>query len=423
MDIRFTPFWTDDYSEEPPSGDLPVTADVAVIGGGITGLTAARRLARAGVATVVLEGMAIGDGASSINAGMAIFGIKPDVRSLMDHVGETTALALWQASVDAIDRIEQITAEEGIDCFFSRSGAGELGYTVRDVEVLTEEARWTTERLGFPVEVVPASRISDVVDSDRFSIALTDGVSAGLHPARYTFGLARAAVRAGAHLVEHAQVTGVDRDGTAFRLATTRGNLRAQRLLVTTNGYTGTLFPSIRRGIVPIGSYCIVTEPLPGDVAERLIPRGRMLWTARRFLNYFRRTPDDRILLGGRRNLRADLDLGASAQDLHRRLLTFFPSLEPYAITHSWGGKLGATFDLLPHIGRRDGVWYAMGYGGHGVALGTYLGTEVGAMIAGELASSPFADIPHPTRWYYRSRPWFLPFAAMGYRVLDRVGR
>jgi glycine/D-amino acid oxidase-like deaminating enzyme len=166
-----------------------------------------------------------------------------------------------------------------------------------------------------------------------------------------------------------------------------------------------------------------VTEPLPAEQAERLIPGNRMLWTSRRLLNYFRRTPDDRILLGGRQNLSVHLDLEDSARRLRRRIVEFFPELATTAITHSWTGRLGVTFDLMPHIGRIDGVWYALGYGGHGVGIGTYLGSEVGGLISGELSRSPFAEIEHPRRWYYRSHPWFLTPAAWGYRALDRLGR
>lgn len=422
MDVRTVPFWTDDYSDTLPISALPASADVAVIGAGITGLNAARELARAGVATAVLDMLPVGEGASGINGGMTIYGVKPPVEPLLREFGDL-GLRLWQASVDAIDRVERIVASESIDCAFKRHGAGELGFTERDVRHLSEQASWTTEHLGLPVDVATGAGVRNVVDSGLFSIALTDTVSGGLHPARYTFGLARAALRAGASITDRTEVTGAVREGAGYRVDTTSGSLRVERLLVATNGYTGSLLPKIRRGVVPIGSYSIVTEPLPRDLADRLIPGGHMLWTARRFLNYFRRTPDDRILLGGRRNLRPDLDLRASGRDLHRRLLEIFPQLEQYEITHSWGGKLAATFDLLPHIGSRDGIWYALGYGGHGVALGTYLGVDVAGMMTGRLEASPFAQIPHPTKWYYRSRPWFLPFAAWGYRMLDLVGR
>lgn len=422
MDVRTVPFWTDDYSETLPTTDPPASVDVAVIGAGITGLNAARVLARAGLTTAVLDAQTVGDGASGMNAGMTIHGVKPPVEPLLRQYGDL-GLRLWQASIDAIQRVEDVVRSEDIDCAFARYGAAELGFTRRDIEHLSADARWSTEHLGFPMEVSTGTDVRKVVSSDLFSIALTDAVSGGLHPARYTFGLARAAIRAGATITEHAEVTGVHKAGSGYRIVTSRDSLEAGRVLVATNGYTGSLFPNIRRGVVPIGSYSIVTEPLPGHLAKELIPGGHMLWTARRFLNYIRRTPDDRILIGGRRNLRPDLDLHDSGRDLHRRLLEIFPRLEPYGITHSWGGKLAATFDLLPHIGRNDGIWYAMGYGGHGVALGTYLGIDVAAMMTGDLASSPFAEIPHPTRWYYRSRPWFLPLAAWGFRLLDRFGR
>jgi glycine/D-amino acid oxidase-like deaminating enzyme len=422
MDVRTVPFWTDDYSDTLPETPIPSTADVAVIGAGITGLTAARVLARAGLATAVVDALGVAEGASGVNAGMTIHGIKPPVGPLLRRFGEL-GHRLWKASMDAIDRVEHLVALEGIDCSFARYGSAELGFTRRDVELLREEARWSAEHLGFPMEVSTGADVHHVLNSDVFSIALSDQVSGGLHPARYTFGLARAALRSGVTVTEHAPVIDVHRDGTGYRILTGRGSFRARRVLVATNGYTGSLFPWIRRGVVPIGSYSIVTEPLPEHLAKALIPGGHMLWTARRFLNYFRRTPDNRILLGGRRNLRPDLDLHESGRDLHLRLLEIFPQLEPYEITHSWGGRLAATFDLLPHIGSRDGVWYAMGYGGHGVALGTYLGMDVAGMMTGELDTSPFAEIPHPTRWYYHKHPWFLPFAAWGYRFLDLIGR
>lgn len=332
-------------------------------------------------------------------------------------------MEMWQASLAAIDLVDRIVTSESIDCDFHRTGAVELGYTDRDRRAFEQESIWMKRELGFETQLVSESEMPSVVGSDRFVAALVDEFSGGLHPAKYTYGLAEAAARAGASLVEHAAVLDISREGSSFVVRTALGSVSAEEVLVATNGYTGDLIPGLQRRIVPVGSYIVVTEPLPPEVAAEVVPQNRMLWTARRFINYFRLTPDGRLLMGGRHNLSTDLDLAESARELRATILDIYPQLAPYEITHSWSGRVGVTFDLQPHITRFDGVWVATGYSGHGMATGTYLGDEVGGMMAGEVERSPFADIPWPGRWFYRKRPWFLPAAALLYRQMDRMGR
>ena len=394
---------------------------MAVVGGGYTGLAAARRLARAGAGVAVLEAGQIGGGASSVNGGMTIIGLKPGVPELVRRHGGPLARRLWDASLASVDLVEKLVAEEGIECHFQRDGAAALGFNRRDRDRFAASAEWSERHLGHHQELVPADRIPEVVGSDRFVIASVDRESGGLHPARYVYGLARAVAGAGAILVEHSRVRRLERQEGGFRLETVRGAVRAGQVLMATNGYTGRLIPELRRRVFPGGSYIVVTETLPTDLAERLVPGGRMLWTARRFLNYFRLTPDRRLLMGGRNDLSVDLDLLESGRALRRSIVEFFPELTDVAITHTWGGRLGITFDLMPHIGRVEGAWYALGYSGHGVALATYLGEEVAALISGQAESSPFAEIAHPTHWWHRGRPWFLPAAAAWYRWLDGI--
>jgi glycine/D-amino acid oxidase-like deaminating enzyme len=421
-----TPFWTDDFPPpaSPDTGDrLPATADVVVVGAGVTGLTAARRMAAGGLDVVVVDAGTAGGGASTVNGGMLAYGLKAGTKAMIGRYGRRLGLELWQASLDAVDLVEQICGEDDIDAQFERTGAAELGLARRDLQRFSDESEWMATELGFRTTVLGPDGIHLAVGSSRFTAAQIDEFTAGIHPARFAFGLAAAAGRAGATIAEHTEVTDLSRSRGAVVVSTRRGTVRAGRVLLATNGYTGTLEPAVRRGIVPLGSYIVTTEPLPRDVAERLIPRRRMMWTARRIINYLRLTADDRLMLGGRQNLTPDLDLAESARLLRRTVVDFFPELEEAEISHSWTGRLGATFDLLPHIGEIDGVWYALGYGGHGVALGTYLGHEAGGLLAGEIERSPFAEIAMPTRPYYRRRPWFLPAAAVMFRLLDRVGR
>jgi glycine/D-amino acid oxidase-like deaminating enzyme len=323
----------------------------------------------------------------------------------------------------SLELVEEIVTTEAIECEYERTGSVELGMADRDLPGFRDASEWLKRELDFDVEYIGPDRIHEVVGSDRFTGALLDKTSAGVQPARFAIGLGMAAARAGAVLVEQTEVTGLERAAGGFTVSTRRGSIRAGEVVVATNGYTGPLVRSLRRRIVPVGSYIVVTEPLPAETAARLVPGRRMLWTSRRFLKYFRLTGDDRLMIGGRRNLRTDLDLQESARALRETLVGFYPELAEAEITHVWTGKLGATFDLMPHIGRMDGVWHALGYGGHGMGLGPYLGDQVAGLLTGEIERSPFAEIPFPGRWFYRKRPWFLPAAALLYRTLDRFGR
>ena len=169
---------------------------------------------------------------------------------------------------------------------------------------------------------------------------------------------------------------------------------------MATNGYTPkNLAPSVRRQVVPIGSYIVATAPLSRATAKRILPNNRANWTRKRFLNYFRLSDDNRLIFGGRPNLSPNLDLHEVANGMRAAIGVFFPQLSGVEITHVWGGTLGATFDLLPHVGRtNDGVWYAVGYGGHGVAMATQVGNDVGSLIGGATDTSPVArpSTPYP---------------------------
>jgi glycine/D-amino acid oxidase-like deaminating enzyme len=194
-------------------------------------------------------------------------------------------------------------------------------------------------------------------------------------------------------------------------------------VFVATNGYTGAATPQFRRRIIPIGSYIIATSALDPDLARRLIPRRRMIFDTKNFLYYFRLSPDNRMIFGGRAAFFPATagTIRESAQILQRDMVRVFPELANAPIAHAWGGTLGFTFDIYPHAGQLDGLWYAMGYAGHGVAMATFLGQQMADRILGQGGYNPFEGLVFPTVPFYTGNPWFLPLAALWHRFLDWV--
>jgi glycine/D-amino acid oxidase-like deaminating enzyme len=192
-------------------------------------------------------------------------------------------------------------------------------------------------------------------------------------------------------------------------------------VLVATNGYTGTLTPWLRRRVIPIGSYIIATEPLAPALVARLLPTDRVVTDSRRVVYYYRSSPDrSRILFGGRVSL-AETDPRITAPRLHHELTNIFPDLANVRVSHSWAGFVAYTFDTMAHKGTHDGVDYALGYCGSGVALSGYLGMRCGQRVVGLAEGrTAFDDLPFPTRPFYSGNPWFLAPTLGFYRWLDR---
>ena len=423
--MKTVPFWVDDYPR--PDGltsELPAQADYLIVGSGLTGLSAALRLSQAGESVVVIDAGEIAGGASSINGGM----VSPDVKAGVDTVhaiyGPNVAAEMWASTVRSVEIVEELSRREGIDALIHHGGMAALGRGAKALREFDRTVDWYKKRFAVDWHVVDARNIGEIVGGDHFNVAIFEPEGFGIHPARFAFGMAAAVARAGAILVADCEALSMTKLTAGLRVETTRGTVEAGDVILATNGYT-TRRPSkeLARLIVPVGSYIIATEPLGKERAERIFPGGAMSYSRKRLLNYMRRSPDDRILIGGRRNLRPGLDLEASARDLRASLITFWPELEDVEITHVWGGRLAVPFDLIPHIGRIDGAWYANGYAGHGVGLSTQLGHELAGMLLGEDPPSIYSLIPHKGRFYYWGRnAWFLTPASLMYRALDRIG-
>jgi glycine/D-amino acid oxidase-like deaminating enzyme len=431
MTFQQKPYWADTVAI--PSGDksrpLPERTEVAVIGGGFTGLSAARALGRRGVSVVVLEAERFGWGASSRNGGMVLTGLKLGADTLLGKYGREAAQKMYAASLASIDCVEQVVHEEGIACDFWRSGHLEVAWKPAHFDRFQRQAELIAREFNHHLHIVPRNDLPSEIGSQRYFGGLVDEASAGLNPARYVAGLARAAEKAGALLFDCAPVHKLERasQGAAdgYRVTTTRGTLWAREVFVATGAYTGNTTPELQKKIIPIGSYIVVTEPLPEPLATQLSPRNRMIFDSKNFLYYFRLTPDRRMLFGGRAAFFPETPrtIERSAQILCRGMLDVYPSLRSTAIDYAWGGTLDFAFDIMPHAGRLDGLHYAAGYAGHGVAMATYLGMQMAAAICGERNENPFAGLPFPGAplGLYSGKPWFLPFVGAWYKFRDWI--
>ncbi|MEO5964493.1 MAG: FAD-binding oxidoreductase [Candidatus Limnocylindrales bacterium] len=399
--------------------ELPDAADVVVVGGGLTGLSAARRAAELGAGVVLLEAERLGWGASTRNGGMCHPGYKTSLAALATVHGRARAERLYRESIDAFEHVAAL-CQGTIEADFARSGhvvlASAPGHATSFAAAVTGLAT-----VDMPAHILGRDEIRTEVGSDAFFGGLVVERSGGLHPGKLTGGLVRLAEAAGARLHEETRALRVrpQADGRSV-VETSRGAILARDVIVATNGYTGGLTPSLRRRLLSIGSYVIVTDPLPDDLAAELVPRRRMLFDTKQFLWYWRLTPDNRMLFGGRASM-WPTSVARAAKLLQRSMTAVHPQLRGTRVAYAWGGRVAFTYDRMVHAGRADGVTYATGCCGSGVAIMPWLGMRVAEWVGGgsapELASLSFPIIPAP----YEGRAWFLPLAGEYWKAKDRL--
>lgn len=426
--FKARPWWWEAAEPSARDNTLPGHTAVAIVGGGYAGLSAALTLRRLGHEVTVIDAERIGWGASSRNGGMVSGGLKVASTGLEKTYGPEGAQRITQAAAASFPFIEETIAREGIDCDYVRCGRYAAAWSQGHYRAMAEKAEWLAEMTGLPTEMIPKSRQREFLGSDHYLGGMAAAATGSLHPGKYARGLAAAAERAGARLVDGVRVQGVKQEGSGFRLATDKGELRADAVLVATNGYSkdarGTAMPWLARRLVPLNSYIIATEELPPETIDRLFPGRRMISDSKRVLNYFRPSPDGkRVLWGGRASFRV-ATAEQSAPTLHRYMTAAFPELAKVRITHAWTGFVAFTFDYLPHIGVQDGVHFAAGCQGSGVAMATWLGHNVALKLAGA-ANARFAldGLNFPTRPTYTGTPWFLPIVGNWYRLRDQIDR
>jgi glycine/D-amino acid oxidase-like deaminating enzyme len=429
--MKLDSFWTDSAPAfAGAASELPAKADFAIVGGGFTGLSAAQALAGRGASVVVLEaGDRVAAEASGRNGGHVNNGLAVDYAEVAAKVGVDRARAWYRAYDDAVDTVQRLVREESIDCDFMRHGKLKLATRPQQMAALERSAeRLVADGVDTDVEILDAARVRAEVQSERFHGGLLYKRSGQMHMGRFAQGLAAAAERRGAQIHTATPVQRIERQGHghAHRLHTERGTLDAQQVLLATGasrhgGYGS--FGWLRRRIVPIGSFIVVTEPLGAERAQALLAGRRTYVTIANIHHYFRMTPDHRLVFGGRARFAVSSPQSdaASGEILRDGLAQLFPQLRDVRLDYCWGGLVDMTQDRLPHAGERDGLYYAMGYSGHGTQMSVHMGQRMAAVMAGDAAANPWRDRDWPAIPGHFGPPWFLPAVGLYYRLKDRL--
>ncbi len=407
-----------DLEPEP----LPARADVVVVGAGYAGLSAARELARRGRSVVVLERDALGTGASTRNGGMVIPELKAGPVTLERRYGEV-GRRMYDEVAEAFDDVERLVADHDVDCGYERTGQLYLAHRAEKVPELQALAEEHGAR-GEPVRFVARDELADEIGSDVYFAGLVFERTGGLDPARFHAGLVRLALGSGAAIHERTAAESWTRSadaGGGTRIGTSRGVIEAADVVVTTNATADGLVPWLQRRVLPVGSFVIATDVLGPDLAAELSPRRRMFVDTKNFLFYWRLTPDGRMLFGGRRSL-SPTTLDEARDFLYDSMVRVHPQLAGVPVARWWGGEVAITFDRLPHAGRLPGGagWFATGCNGSGVALNSWLGARLGAVVAGDAELPACARRPTPTIPAWRWRQAYLPVVGRWFRLQDR---
>lgn len=407
----------------PPAPPLEgeARADIAVVGGGITGLSTALHAAQAGAQVVLLEAEEPGFGASGRNGGQVNPGLKLDPDTVERDFGAALGGRMNALSGAAPALVFQLIERHSIECEARRGGT--LRAAIRPAHaaaVRSTAEQWM--RRGAPVEYLEGEAVARLTGTRRYAAALHDRRGGDLNPLSYARGLARAALGAGAALHGGTRVRRLRRDGSAWRLDTGRGAVLASQVVLATNGYTDDLWPALARTVVPLFGAIVATEPLPEELARAVMPSRAVLYESGTVTVYYRLDAAGRLLIGGRGPMR-EIDSARSVPHLTAYARTLWPALGAVRFTHAWGGRLAMTRDHYPHVHEpAPGVLICLGYNGRGVAMATAMGAELARRLTrpGEPLDMPVTDMKtiglHPL-W-----PLGVKAAILYGRIVDRLG-
>lgn len=423
--IQTTPYW---WEAAPPS-DLPVsplspTCDVAIVGAGYTGLSAAITLARAGRSVVVLDKMRPGEGASTRNGGIASGNLRLSFAEMIKRFGMERAKALQSEAKAAREDLAQFLRTEPIQCSYVMTGRFGGASTAGQYEGLAREAELLAQHLGVEAYAVPKSEQRAALGTDYYHGGMVRMDIGGLDPAKLHAGMLKLAADAGAAVQGGTAVLGVARSGETYTVTTSRGTITARDVIIGTNGYTDASDPWLRRRLVPVSSAIIATAPISPNLMATLMPRKFMCVETRKLHYYYRPSPDSTRILFGGRGASLTESREQAMQRLKRALTDIFPELEATDVTHSWHGHVAMNRDMIPRIFQRDGMHYAAGYCGSGVVWARWAGQKVALQVLGRQEGQSALDFRPPKAIpFYNGKPWFMPAFFAWYEMQDRMAQ
>ena len=421
------PYWWQHWrpSQASVASELPARVSVAIVGGGYAGLSTALELSRHGIDAVVLEALDPGEGASTRNGGGVSGGVNLG-KSLsgrrVDYApGEREAIL--QEAAKAYGLVEQLIQQYGIACHWNNAGRFVGAWTPAHFKKQEASIPSLNESAQSGAYMVSQHEQTKEVATDLYFGGLVISRSSTLHPALYYQGLLGACQQAGVRILGRTPVQKLQKQGSDWELHTPKGTVRAEHVVIATNGYTGDLTPQLKRRIIPVASHSIVTEPLPDGLAEQLLPSNKMINDTLRVRSYYRLTPDGKRLLFGGRGRFGAAGVQQHSQALYAFMLERLPQLKGIRITHGWSGNVAFTFDATPNMGCTDRVHYMLGCNGSGVAMMTYMGYRTARKIARVDEPASALDRTLKGNPLYFGNPWFLPVIGNTFRVLDKVDR
>ena len=414
-------YWLDTINKDfLIENDLPKKTDVLIVGFGYTGLNAAIEIAKNGRSVCVIDKNDFGCGCSSKNGGQISNLLKPSLKKLTKKYGFQKAKLIRGEGVNSVEWLIDFIKNENFDCDLKREGRFHGAHTPVEFKKMVSESNDLKENEGIETQIIDKSDQKNEINSDLYHGGVVFPQHASLNAAKYHKDLIEKAIGLGVSVISNCEMVDFKKKLDEFSVLTNKGPLKANNLVVATNGYTSNVTPWLNKRNIPIGSYVIATEELPINYISSLFPTNRHITDTCRVVYYFRPSPDrKRIIFGGRVSSR-EISLSKSAPLLLKDLKRVFPDLPELKISHSWMGYVSYTFDHLPHTGSEDGLYYSMGYCGSGIALSSYLGMKLGKKVIGDNdGTTAFDSLKFPTRPFYNGRPWFLPAVVELYKFRD----